>query len=170
MTEYAFFLQKAYQWRKDMALMWGDINICPLLHWLQLPRHSQAELSSLNGLKAWGEGQKLHNNNVFLLVWAEEEATGDRNYGLSTLWVNPSQARVPSIGEAVGKLTAWASSGPNLPYSLVQMQEGTHHVPLPKEEHLGIIPQRRAEAIPCAQISQLEVHKLLIAGPMSSTP
>ena len=84
-----------------MALMWGDISICPLLHWFQLPCHSQVELSSLNGLKVW-EGQKLCHNITFLLVQAEEEATGDRNYGLSTMLVNPSQARVPSMEEAVG--------------------------------------------------------------------
>ena len=31
MTEYAFFLQGVDRWRKEMALMWGNINICPSL-------------------------------------------------------------------------------------------------------------------------------------------
>ena len=57
MTEYAFSLQKVDQWRKEMALMWGDINICPLLQQFQIPFLSQAELSSLNGLRAWGRGR-----------------------------------------------------------------------------------------------------------------
>ena len=152
-----------------MAVMWGNINICPSLHQFQLPCHSQVELS-LNGLKAWGKGQKLHHNITFLLVLAEEEATEDRKYGLLTVWVNPSQTRVPSMEEAVGKLTAWASSGPNWPYALVQLHKGTHHVPLPKEGHLGILPQRGAEVTPCRQISQLEVHQLLIAGPQVVYP
>ena len=52
--------------------------------------------------------------SLSLLVQAEEEATGDRKYGLLTIWVNPCQARVPSMEEAVGKLTAWVSSGPGL--------------------------------------------------------
>ena len=170
MTKYAFFLQKADWWRKDMALMWGDINICPLLHWFQLPSHSQVELSSLNGLKAWGQGQKLHHDIAFLLVLAEEEATGDRNYGLLTVWVNPSQARVPSMEKAVGKLTAWTSSEPDWPYALVQLHEGTCHVPLLKERHLGILPQRGAEAIPYWQLRQLEVHHLLITSPQVIYP
>ena len=59
MIEYVFFLQKVDQWRKDMALMWGDINICPLLHQFQISSLSQVELSSLNGLKAWGETEIL---------------------------------------------------------------------------------------------------------------
>ena len=72
--------------------------------------------------------------------------------------------------EAVGKLTARASSGPNWPYALVQLHKGTQHVPLPKEGHLGILPQRGAEATPCGQISQLEVCQLLIAGPQVAYP
>ena len=67
--------------------------------------------------------------------------------------------------EAVGKLTTWASSGPNWPYALVQLHEGTHHMPLPKEGHLGILPQRGVEVTPCRHISQLEVCQLIIAGP-----
>ena len=75
----------------------------------------------------------------------------------------PCQARVPSMEEAVGKLTAWVSSGPNLPYALVQLHEDTCHAPLPKEGHLGILPQRGAEMTPCRQISQLEVCHLFIS-------
>ena len=66
--------------------------------------------------------------------------------------------------EVVGKLTAWVSSGPYWPYTLVQLQEGIHHVPLPKEGHLGILPQKGMEMTPCRQISQLEVCQLLISG------
>ena len=72
--------------------------------------------------------------------------------------------------EAVGKLTAWVSSGPNWPYALVWLHKGTHNVPLPKEEHLGILPQRGAEATPCGWISQLEVCQLLISSPQVAYP
>ena len=57
-----------------MALMWGDINICPLLKWFQIPSLSQVELSSLNGLRAWGERQQFHHDIAFLLVLAKGEA------------------------------------------------------------------------------------------------
>ena len=107
---------------------------------------------------------------TFLLVLAKEGARGDRKYGLLTIWVNPSQARVPSMEEVVGKLTAWASSGPDWPNTLVQLHKGTCHAPLPKEGHLGILPQRAVEATPCGQISQLEVCHLLIASPHVAYP
>ena len=96
--------------------------------------------------------------------------TGARKYGLSTVWVNPSQARVPSMGEAVGKLTVCTFSGPNWPYALVQLHNGTCHAPLPKEENLGILPQRGVEVTPCGQIIQLEVCQLLITGPQVVYP
>ena len=170
MAEYAFFVQKADWWRKEMAPLWGNIDICPSLHQLQLPSHSQVELSSLNSLKAWGKGQKLCHDIAFLLVLVDKEVTEDRRYGLSTVWVNPSQARVSSMEEEVGKLTAHASWGSNWPYALVQLHEGTHHVPLPKEGHLGILPQRVTEATPCGWISQLEICQLLIASPQFIYP
>ena len=112
---------------------------------------SQAELSSLNSLRAWGERQQSCHDIAFLSVLTWEEATGDRKCGLSTVWVGRSQARVPSMEKVVGKQTAWASSGPNWPYTLVQLHEGTHHAPLHKEGHLGILPQRGWKRLPAGK-------------------
>ena len=72
--------------------------------------------------------------------------------------------------EAVGKLTACTSSGTDWPYALVGLHEGICHAPLPKEGHLGILPQRGVEATPCGQISQLEVWQLLVIGPQVVYP
>ena len=72
--------------------------------------------------------------------------------------------------EAIGKLTAWVSNGPDWPFALVQLHEGTHHAPIPKEGHLGIPPLRGAKVTPCRQISQLEVCQLLISGPQVTYP
>ena len=66
--------------------------------------------------------------------------------------------------EAVRELTVWVSSGPNWPYALVQLNEDTHHGPLPKEGHLGILPQGGADMATCRGISQLEVIQLLTSG------
>ena len=66
--------------------------------------------------------------------------------------------------EAVRELTVWVSSGPNWPYTLVQLHEDTCHVPLPKEGHLGILPQEGADMTACRRISQMEVCQLLISG------
>ena len=85
-----------------------------------------------------GEKQKVCNDITFLLVLAEEEVTGDRRYGLLTIWVNPCQARVHSMEEVVRELTVLVSSGPKRPYALVQLNKDTCHAPLPKEGHLNI--------------------------------
>ena len=94
---------------------------------------TQMKLSSLTGLMAWVDKEKSHNNITFLLVSAKEEATGNRKYGLSITWVNPCQARVPSMEEAVKELTTWVSSGPDWPYALVWLNEDTCHAPLLKK-------------------------------------
>ena len=169
MAEYAFFLQKADWWRKDMALLQGDLSICSLLNQFQLPCHSQAELSSLNDLKVCGEGQKPQHNITFLLVWVDD-ATGDKHYGLSVIWAKPSQVRITSMEEAVRKLTACTSSGTGWPYAPVQLHEGTHNAPLPKEGHLGILPQRGPGVTPYGQISQLDICQLLVTGPQVIYP
>ena len=142
----------------------GEPHHLPPLQQFHIPSITPAELSSLTSLKAWGEKQKICHDIAFLLILAEEEATGDRRYCLLTIWVNPCQARVCSMEEAVRELTAWVSSGPNWPYTLVQLHEDTCHVPLPKEGHLGILPQGGAEMTACRRISQLEVCQLLISG------
>ena len=116
-----------------------------------------------------GEGQKPCHDIAFLLVWVEN-AMGDRHYGVSIVWADPSQVRAASMEEVVGKLTACTSSGTNWPYALVQLHKGTCHAPLPKDGHLGILPQRGTEATPCGCISQLEVFQLLAAGPQVIYP
>ena len=164
MTDFAFFSQGSDRWGKEMALLWGNLTICPPLQQFYIPSITPVELSSLTSLKAWGEKQKIHHDIAFLLILAEEEATGDRRYGLLTIWVNPCQARVHSMEEAVRELTTWVSSGPNWPYALGWLHEDTCHAPLPKKGHLGILPQGGAKMTACGRISQLEVCQLLISG------
>ena len=106
MTDYAFFSQGSDRWGKDLALLWRHLNICPSLQQFHVMSITQSELSSLTGLKAWGDKEKFHNDITFLLVSAKEEETGDRKYSLSNIWMNPCQARVPSIEEVVKELTA----------------------------------------------------------------
>ena len=110
-----------------------------------------------------GEAEGLPQYHL-LLVLAEEEATGDRKYGLSTIWVNPCQAKVHSMEEAVGKLTAWVSSGPNWPtpwYGYTRAP--TMHHSLRRGTWASYL-KGGVETTPCRQISQLEVCQLLISG------
>ena len=164
MTNYAFFSQGSDRWGNDLTLLWGCLNICPSLQQFHISSVTQSELFPLTGLKAWGSKENFCQNIASLLVSAEEEATGDRKYGLSTICVNPCQVQFCSMEEVVRELTAWVSSGPNWPYALVQLNEDTHHVPLPKEGHPGILPQGGTDMTACRRISQLEVCQLLTSG------
>ena len=55
--------------------------------------------------------------------------------------------------EAVEKLTTCTSSGMDWPYALAQLYEGPHHMPLYKEGHLGILPQRGVEETPVGRLA-----------------
>ena len=98
MTECAFFARKAEGWGKDMMSVWGSLNICPCLNYLELLCLSSGELLSISGLKIWGDVQEPHNDMAYLLV-----CTGDTleawNYGISLVWINPNQVWASTMGE-----------------------------------------------------------------------
>ena len=98
---------------------------------------------------------------TFLLVSTKEKVTGDRMYGLSTIWVNPYQARVSTAEETFRELTALVSCGPDWPYTLVWLNKDTHHVPFPREGDLGILPKAGTNRTTCGRISQQELCQLL---------
>ena len=62
--------------------------------------------------KGCGDTEKFHSDIAFLLVSSEDGVAADRMYGLYMVWVNPYQARVPTVEEAVKHLTALVSNGP----------------------------------------------------------
>ena len=95
---------------------------------------------------------------------------GDSHYGISIVWMNPNQVRAASIEEVVEKLTTCTSSGTDWPYTIAWLHKGTCHVPLPKDGHLGILPQRGAEEVPCGHIRHLEVCQLLATAPQVIYP
>ena len=47
---------------KDLALLWGHLDICPSLQQFHISSVTQLELSSLTSLKAWGDKEKFHND------------------------------------------------------------------------------------------------------------
>ena len=108
--------------------------------------------------------EKFHSDIAYLLVSTKEGAMSDRVYGLSTIWVNPYQARVSTVEEVVWQLTAFVSSGPNCPYTLVQLNGDTHHAPLPREGYLSVLPEGGTSSATCRRVSQIEVCLLLSSG------
>ena len=163
MTEYAFFARKAERWGKDMMSLWGSLNICPCLNYLELQCHSSGELISISSLKSGGTSRNPAMTMAYLLV-----CTGDtpeaQNYGISLVWVNPNQVQASTMEEVVGTLFAYISSGPDWPYSLAQLYEGSSHTPLPKGKHLGVLPQGKAEESPMGRLANLKPASSFLLG------
>ena len=164
MSDYTFFSKDPGCWGKSYQSLWGHHNICPLLQWFHIAQVTQSELTSLTHLKVWGDTERFYSDVAFLLVLSKEGVVGERVYGLTMVWVHLYQARVSTIGSAVEQLTQLASTGPNWPYALVQLNGDAHHVPLPKEGHLSVMVEESTSHVPYRRIHQLEVCQLLSSG------
>ena len=165
MSKFEFFVNKEERWGDSMRALWGNLSICPLLHHVDLPYHTVGELLSISHLKIWGDTQKPWVSMAYLLVKVED-ASEVEGYGMALVWISPHQAWALMMVEALEILSTCAPSGPDWPYILIQLYEGTNHAPLPKDKHLGILSQAES---PCGQIGQLEVHQLLSARPCMSS-
>ena len=168
MTEFEFFANREERWSDSMRALWGSLSICPLLDHVDLPYHTAGELLSISHFKVWGDTQKPHNSMAYLLV-REEDASEVEGYGIAIVWISPHQAQASTMEEVLRIVSSCISSGPDWPYILTQLYEGANHAPLPKDKHLGILPQGKVES-PCGQISQLEVCQLLSARPQVIYP
>ena len=164
MTEFTFFASKEDRWGNNMMALWGTLDICPCLNYLELLYHTSGELLSISCLKLWGNIQEPHNNMAYLLV-CTVDALGAESYNMALVWISPHQVQVSTKEEAVGILSACISLGPDWPYIFTQLYEGSNHTPLPKDKHLGILSLGKAEESPYGQISQLDVCQLLSTGP-----
>ena len=161
MSEFEFFTNKEERWGDSMRALWGNLSICPILCHMDLPYHTVEELLSISCLKIWGDTQKPRVGMAYLLIKVED-ASGVEGYGMALVWISPHQAWAFMMAEVLEILSTCAPSGPNWPYILIQLYEGTNHVPLPKDKHLSVLPQAES---PCGQISQLDICQLLSAGP-----
>ena len=68
MTKFAFFASKEDRWGNSMMALWGNLNFCPCLDYLELPYHTPTELLSISHLKIWGNIQEPCNDMAYLLV------------------------------------------------------------------------------------------------------
>ena len=70
------------------------------------------------------------------------------------MWVNPYQARVSTVEEAVKQLAPLIPTGPNWQYAPVQLNMDACHAPLVKEGHLSILMEGGTRSAACRWISQ----------------
>ena len=163
MTKFTFFLDRAERWKKDLVTLWGNLEICPCLDCLELPSHSPVELTSVSRFKVWGNTWDPCQDMAYLLVCLGNTIEGIQ-YSVSLVWVNPKQARAPTMEEAVEKLAAYPSGGTDWPYILAHLYEGSGHAVLPKGKHLGILLKERWRKPPVGRsASSMSANSFLLA-------
>ena len=139
MTEFKFFANREERWGDSMRALWGNLSICPLLDHVDLPYYTAGELLSISCLKVWGYTQKPQDSMAYLLVKVEA-ASEVEGYGMALVWISPHQAQASTMEEALEILSTCISSGPDWLYVITQLYECTNHAPLPKDNHLSILP------------------------------
>ena len=159
--QFWIYFQRPWLVGEAFQSLWGHLDICPLLNEFHVASITHLELSSLTSLKAWGDVEKFHSDITFLLVSTAEGEVRDRVYGHSMIWVNPYEARVSTMEQAVKQLTTLVSTRPDWPYALVQLNRDACHVPLPREGHLCTLVEGGTSSAACRRVSQLEVCQLL---------
>ena len=159
MSEFEFFVGREDRWGDSMRVLWGSLGICPPLDHIGLPCHTAEELHSISHLKVWGDVQKLHQGMAYLLVQINDTSEA-RTYGIALVWISPLQARVSLMVEALEILSSLTSEGSDWPYIFLQLYEGANHMPLPRDKHICVLPQGKAES-PSGWINQLKICWLL---------
>ena len=168
MSEFEFFMERVDRCGDSMQTLWGSLGICPPIDHIGLPHHTLEELHSISHLKVWGDVQKLHFGMAYLLVRVDDTSEA-RTYSMAIVWISSLQARASSVVGALEMLSSLTSKESDWPYILIQLYEGANYMPLPKDRHICILPQEKAES-PSGQISQLKICWLLTARPLVVFP
>ena len=168
MSEFEFFVGRVDRWGNSLQALWGSLEICPPIDHIGLPHYTAEELHSISHLKVWGDVQKLYHGMAYLLVRVDDTSEA-RTYGMALVWISPLQARVSLMVEALEILSSLTSEVSDWPYVLLQLYEGANHMPLPKDKHLCVLPQEKAES-PSGWVSQLKICWPLSVGHQLSSP
>ena len=116
MTKYTFFVNKVERWKKDMATLWGNFDVCPHLHHLELPCHSLAELFSISSFKVWGTF--MNPTTISPTYWS-------------------AQGIPLRIDTTAYPWYGWTPTKPGLPPWRRQLK---HWLPAPPVEPIGLMP------------------------------
>ena len=163
MTEFTFFASKEDRWGDNMMALWGNLNICPNLNYLELPYHTSGELLSISCLKIWGDIQEPHNNMAYLLVHTGDALGAELQHGPS-MDKSPSSLSIHNGGGSRDIVHLYLQWTRLAICSYTAIRRLKSYSP-PKDKHIGILPQGKVEESPYGQISQLKVHQLLSTGP-----
>ena len=101
---------------------------------------------------------------AYLLLAPAQEAEEEKRFGLAGVWDHPNQTLLPSLKEAVKKLTLLISTKKDWYYAFVQVNEDMQHLPLSNARHISILLDGAPGRSACGLLSQLEVCQLLHLG------
>ena len=137
------FSKDPSQWGKAYAYLWGHLDNSLSLGLLHLASMTYPELSPLISLRVWGRHRKIPQWYGLLVGFHQRWGNVRQSVWSLHCVGGPVSGQGSTMEEVVRQLTALVSSGPNWPYTLVQLNEDTHHAPLPREGHWGDLTEKQ---------------------------
>ena len=122
-----------------------------------------SELLALSCTGAWGDTEKPHDM-AYLLIVLGKTIEEEMAFKLTMVWVHPHQTHLPSLDEAVRKLTLVINIGDNWVYTFMQLKESTLHVPLSNEGYISTTIDGVLSRSAYRHFCQLQVQRLLQCG------
>ena len=128
---------------------WGLHDICPSLTQFHVSGITRADLSATSQAGGWGNPKKQSQGMAYLLLVPSQEVEEEKRFCLAGVWVHPTQILLPSLEEAVKKLTLLISTKEDWYYALVQVNEDMQHLPLSDAGHISILVDGAASRSTC---------------------
>ena len=101
---------------------------------------------------------------TYLLLVPDQVVEEERRFGLVAAWIHPCQAHLPSLDEAVRKVTLLINTGEDWTYAFTQLIEDSQHIPLSTARHISAMIDGASSRSTCGHRSHLEVCKPLQCG------
>ena len=149
-----------------MASWWGNFNICPQLHWVELPCHSQVELSSINSLKVWG----THRNptTTWPICWSGLRTSQRVDTMASPLYGStPTKSGLNCLTLQWHQLALCPITAMQGSPSCITPQEQTPRCPISGKGTENLLwPDQPTQSLPaaCHQVSSHLPHRFELAG------
>ena len=133
----------------------------PVVMWFQVCTIMQRQLTALSQSGAWGDVEKSRQDMAFVLIVPSLAVRCEQVFILTTVWVHPHQAHLPTLVGVAWKLMLLANEGTNWPYAYTQMDDAMAHMPLSSEGNIGVMTKGLPSMNACSHLNQLQVQRLL---------
>ena len=111
MYDFSYFVKDVARWDTTTEVIWGSHVICPTIKQLSVTGVTKAGLTTITEMGGWESSRRQLTSMAYLLLVPTPEAEAKKSFGLTSIWVHPSQSLLFSMEEVAKKLTLLSVPG-----------------------------------------------------------